>query len=580
MSNTQTMTSHQLYWRLIGHVAHYRLMLTLVLLGTILMALADSAIPVFIKPMLDSIFVRKNYDSIQLIPLILIVLFIVRNLSGYVSSYGINWIGNALTADLQTTIFDRMLILPSYYYEGKTSDNFVSKLTSEVTLITQDGTRAAVTFVKNTLTIIGLLMWMFYLNWELSLLALIIVPIVFLSAQLIYGQSQDIDGKKHQTTENFLQILIDSIENHKTVILNGGQQHVSKRFQDKASRIRQLNMKYANTNIFKVPLIYIVVAIALSTIFYLAIQQTFTDGTTIGSFASFIVSILILSLSLKQLTKVNKSLRNSLAAANDVFTIFDLETESDKGKITLDRARGELQFEHVSFYSDLEENTVLKDFSLTIRPGEIIALVGSSDDAKNALINLLPRFIHPINGKILLDGHELTTIKLDSLRSNIGLLSQETTLFNDSIAANIAYGKMRYSTESEIITAAHTAHAIEFIREMPQGMQTLVGKHGIKLSREQCQHIAIARILLKNPPILILDEIAPVLDYESEYFMRSALQNLIQNRTTIISARRKTTLEKASCIIVIEHNCITEIGNHQELLAKEGSYTKLYPLYH
>ena len=574
MPNTQTMTNYQLCLRLMGHLAPYRLVSTLVLLGTILMAITDSVIPVLIKPMLDSIFVSKNYDSIQFIPIIIIVLFVVRNLSGYISSYGINWTGNILTVDLQTTIFDKLLMLPTHYYEGQTSKNLVSKLTSDVTQITQDGARAVITFIKNALTIIGLSMWMLYLNWELSLLALIITPIVLLSAQIIYGQSHDIDEKKYQITENFIQVIKESTENHKTVVLNGGQQHVSQRFQDEADQIRQFNIKHTNTTIFKEPLIHIVVAIALSTIFYLAIQQTFTDGITIGSFVSFIVSILILSVSLKQLTKANKSLQNGLAAAKDIFSVLDLETESDKGKIILDHVQGELRFEHVSFYSNL------KDFSLTIRSGERIALVGSSDDAINALINLIPRFIQPTDGRVFLDNHELTTIKLGSLRSKIGLLSQETTLFNDSIAANIAYGEMGCSTESEIISAAHAAHAIEFIRKMPQGMQTLIGKHGIKLSRKQCQHIVIARTLLKNPPILILDEIATVLDSESEYLIRSALNNLIRNRTTIIIARRKATLENVDRIIVIEHNRIAETGNHQELLSEKGLYTKLYPLYH
>jgi len=574
MPNTQTMTNYQLCLRLMGHLDPYRLVFTLVLLGTILMAIADSVIPVFIKSMLDSIFVSRNYDSIQFIPLIIIVLFVVRNLSGYISSYGINWIGNILTVDLQTTIFDKLLMLPTHYYEGQTSENLVSKLTSDVTQITQDGARAIIAFVKNALTIIGLSMWMLYLNWELSLLALMIAPIVLLSAQIIYGQSHDIDEKKYQITENFIQVIKESTENHKTVVLNGGQQHVSQRFQDEANQIRQFNIKYTNTTIFKEPLIHIIVAIALSTIFYLAIQQTFTDGITIGSFVSFIVSILILSVSLKQLTKANKSLQNGLAAAKDIFSVLDLETESDKGKIILDHVQGELRFEHVSFYSNL------KDFSLTIRSGERIALVGSSDDAINALINLIPRFIQPTDGRVLLDNHELTTIKLRSLRSKIGLLLQKTTLFNDSIAANIAYGEMGYSTESEIISAAHAAHAIEFIRKMPQGMQTLIGKHGIKLSREQCQHIVIARTLLKNPPILILDEIATVLDSESEYLIRSALNNLMRNRTTIIIARRKATLENVDRIIVIEQNCIAETGNHQELLSGKGLYTKLFPLYH
>ena len=574
MSNTQTMTSHQLCLRLMGHLAPYRLVFTLILLGAILMAITHSVIPAFIKPMLDSIFVNKNYNSIQFIPLIIIVLFIVRNLSEYISNYGINWIGNTLTVDLQTAIFDNLLILPAHYYEGQTSEDLVSKLTSNVVQITQDGARAAFIFVRNVLTIIGLSMWMLYLNWELSLLALMITTIVLLSAQIIYGQSHDIDERKYQITNNLIQIIKESTENHKTVVLNGGQRHVLQRFQDGADQIRQFNIKNTNTTILKESLINIVVSIALSIILYLAIQQTLTDEITIGGFSSFIVSILILSISLEQFIKANRTVQNALAAAKDIFSVLDLETESDKGKIILDHVQGELRFEHVSYHS------ALKDFSLAIRSGERIALVGSSDETINALINLVPRFIQPTDGKVLLDNHELTNIKLGSLRSKIGFLSLETTLFNDSIAANIAYGEMGYSTESEIISAAHAAHAMQFIRKMPQGMQTLIGKNGIKLSREQCQHIAIARTLLKNPSILILDEITTVPDSESECLIRSALDNLMRDRTTIIIARRKATLEKVDRIIVIENNRIIETGSHQELLAEKGIYTKLYPLYH
>ena len=572
MQNTLNITNYQLYLHLMGHLAPYRLKFILVLLGTTLMAITDSVIPVFIKPMLDSIFVSKTYDSIQLILLIFIVLFLVRSLSSYISSYGINWIGRAFTVDLQTEIFNKLLMLPTHFYEDQTSKSLVSKLTLDLTQVTQDGTRTIITFVKNILTITGLFIWMFYLNWELSLLIIMITPIVLLSAQLIYGKPQDNDEKTYQTTEKFTQIIKETTENYKAVILNGGQQHVFHRIQNEANQIQQLDIK--NTNIFRVPLIHIIIAIALSTIFYLAIQQTFADGTTIGSFVSFIISVLILFLSLKQLTKVNKSLQNSLAAAKNLFSFLDLETELDNGKVILNHVQGDLKFEHVSFSKDLE------DFSLTIRSGERIALVSTSDNTKNILINLVPRFIHPTDGKILLDTYELVDIKLSSLRSKIGLLLQEMPLSNDSIAANIAYGEMGCSTESEIISAAQAAHAIEFIRRMPQGMQTLIGDHGTKLSREQCQHIAIAQILLKNPPILIIDEIATTLNPESENLMRSALDNLMQNRTTIIIARRKVTLEKVDRIIVIDENRIKEIGSHKELLSEGGLYMKLYSLYH
>ena len=576
MSHKQTMTIRHLYPHLKNYVAPYWLVFSLLLLVLVLMAITDTVLPVLIKPMLDSAIVDKNQEFMQLITLIIIALFVVRGIASYIDDYVINWTNNKLIQDLRTAMFDKLLTLSPRFFVGQTSESLISKLTSEIAQFTRDATKVVTVLVKDTLTIIGLLVWMIYLNWELSLLALMIAIVVVLSVQLISEKSQENDWETHQAMEIMTQVIQESTENHKIVALDGGQQYESDRFQNEANQLGHFNMKIINANAFKMPLVQIVVAIVLTTIFYLAIQQTATDKTTVGSYASLIVSMLILVVSLKRLTSANKFLQRSLATAESIFSVLDLEAESDTGTIIIGRARGKLQFEHVSFYYNPKEYAVLNDITLTIRPGETVALVGSSDDSKNVFVNLVPRFFQPTYGKILLDGHELTTLKLGDLRSNIGLVPQEVILFNDSIAANIAFGEMRCATEVEIIAAAQAAHAIEFIREMPQGMQTRVGKRGVKLSRGQRQRIAIARVILKNPPILILDESTSTLDSESEHYTQTALETLIQNRTTIIIARRGTTVEKADRIFVLEQNHISEIGNHRELLSKEGIYAKLY----
>lgn len=576
MSHKQTMTIRHLYPRLKNYVAPYWLVFSLLLLVLVLMAITDTVLPVLIKPMLDSAIVDKNQEFMQLITLIIIALFVVRGIASYIDDYVINWTNNKLIEDLRTAMFDKLLTLSPRFFVGQTSESLILKLTSEIAQFTRDATKVVTVLVKDTLTIIGLLVWMIYLNWELSLLALMIAIVVMLSVQLISEKSQENDWETHQAMEIITQVIQESIENHKIVALDGGQQYESDRFQNEANQLRHFNMKIINANAFKMPLVQIVVAIVLTTIFYLAIQQIATDKTTVGSYASLIVSMLILVVSLKRLTSANKFLQRSLATAESIFSVLDLEAESDTGTIIIGRARGKLQFEHVSFYYNPKEYAVLNDITLTIRPGETVALVGSSDDSKNVFVNLVPRFFQPTYGKILLDGHELTTLKLGSLRSNIGLVPQEVILFNDSIAANIAFGEMRCATEVEIIAAAQAAHAIEFIREMPQGMQTRVGKRGIKLSRGQRQRIAIARVILKDPPILILEEPTSTLDSESEHYTQTALETLIQNRTTIIIARRRATVEKADRIFVLEQNHISEIGNHRELLSKGGIYAKLY----
>tara|TARA_B100000676_G_scaffold309742_1_gene374178 strand:- start:2178 stop:3896 length:1719 start_codon:yes stop_codon:yes gene_type:complete len=572
MLNNQTTSNYQLFLKLMSYCAPYWPVFILTLLSTILLATTYSVIPAFIQSMLDSIFIERDSNSIEFIPLIIIILFIVRNLSDYISMHGVSLVSNTLTIKIQTIILNKLLKLPVYYYDHKAGENFSSKLTSHITYISEKGLKSLFSFVRNLLTIIGLSIWIIYLNWDLSLLSLMILPIALISIHIAHNESNKTEEKKDKITKHFLQTIEESIENHGIVLLHGGQQNIYRRFQDGLSQIQKPHTQ--NAHVLKGPLIHIIVAIILSPIFYLSIQKTFTDELTISSFASFIISILILFLSLNQLIKSGKLLQNCLSTAKDIFYILDLETEPDMGKIILNNIQGKIEFRNIGL------SKTLQDLSFTIKPKEKVALVGVPDDATNALISLLPRLTEPTNGEILLDNHKLTTIKLTSLRSKIGLLIPEIRLFNSSIAANIAYGEKENSTESEIISAAREAHAIEFIKRMPQGMQTLIGTNGIKLSREQNQHIAIARIILRNPPILILDEITTILNSESETLIRSALYNLMQNRTTIIIARRKMTLEEVDRIIVIEKNCIIETGSHQKLFSKNDTYTKLYSLYH
>jgi len=544
---TRQMTSIQLYRRLMGYVAPYWRAFSLALLGMLVMAATEPALPALMKPMLDGTFINKDQELMRLVPLLIVALFAVRGVASYLGNYAINWVGNKLVMDLRAAMFDKLLTLPARYYADQASGNLISKLTFDVTQVTHAATNVVTVLVKDTLTIVGLLAWMFYLNWKLSLLTLLMAPVIVLIVRLISGRLRKMSREAQQAMGDITQVLQESIENHKVVKLYGGQQYESQRFQDEANRVRRYTMKQAAAAAFSVPVVQMVAAIALAVIVYLATQQSAADETTVGSFVSFIVAMLMLTAPLKRLTGVNEFLQRGLAAAESVFSLLDQNTEPDTGTITIDRTRGELRFEQVSFRYASESRTALEDITLTIAPGETVALVGPSGSGKTTLANLVPRFFHPTTGKILLDGNDLAALKLTSLRANIALVSQEVTLFNDTVAANIAYGAMGDATETEIIAAAQAAHAMEFILEMPQGLQTLVGEHGVKLSGGQRQRIAIARALLKNAPILILDEATSALDSESERHVQAALETLMQ-----------------------------EIGNHRELLAKEGVYAKLY----
>ncbi len=576
MPNNQTMTTYHLYLRLINYISPYRLVLSLALFCIALMAATDAILPALIKPMLDHAIGNKNQELLRLITIIIVSLFVVRSVASYISRYAIHWVNNTLIVNLQISMFDKLLTQPPHYFDYQTNESLISKFTSEVTQVAEDTTKVTSILIKDTLTIVGLLVWMFYLNWELSFLVLMMALVVMLSIQLIYGKNQETDSRICEPMENFVQVILESIKSHKELTLDGGQKYEAHRFQNEANQVCTFNMKRISTNAFKMPLVQIIIAITLTTFLYLAIQQVPPDKTMAGSFVSFIVSMIILALSLKRLTNVSKILQSSLTTSESIFSILDLESEPDPGIISIDHARGELRFEQVSFYPAPEENAILNDITLTISPGEKIALVGSSDDGMHTFTNLIPRFIQPTHGRILLDGHELTTLKLASLRSNISLVSQEVPLFNDTIAANIAFSKIECATEGEIIAAAQAAHAIEFIREMPQGMQTQVGIHGIQLTKVQRQLIAISRALLKNPSIIILEELNTKLDPESEHYIHEAIETLMQNRTSITITRRRATLEKADRIFVFEQNYISEIGAHLELLAMEGFYAKLF----
>ena len=570
------MTSSQLYLRLLGYVKPYWRTFAVSLLGMIVVAATEPLVPALMKPLLDGTFVHKDQAMMRMVPVVIIVIFLVRGLATFIGTYAINWVGNKLVMDLRDAMFRKLLALPTRYYDDHATGSLISKLIFDVTQVTSAATTVVTIAVRDSIVIVGLLGWLFYLNWKLTLLTLLMAPAIALIIRVLSKRMRTSSRDTQRAMGDITQVIEESVSAHKVVKLFGGQQYESGRFSEQANWVRRYTMKQAAAAAANVPIVQMVAAIALAVIVYLATLQSQADETTVGGFVSFIMAMLMLTAPLKRLAGVSEHLQRGLAAAESVFALLDTAGETDSGTETVGRVRGELQFDRVQFGYEQDGRLALQDITLHIRAGENVALVGASGSGKTTLANLVPRFYTPTGGRITLDGHDIKDLTLASLRANIALVSQEVVLFNDTLAANIAYGQMREVGEAEIAAAAQAAHAMEFIREWPEGMNTLVGERGVKLSGGQRQRIAIARAILKDAPILILDEATSALDSESERHVQAALETLMQGRTTLVIAHRLSTIEKADRIVVLQKGEIAEVGTHCELLEKNGVYAQLH----
>lgn len=572
-----SMTSSQLYRRLLGYVKPYWRVFALSILGMMVAAATEPLLPALLKPMLDGTFVHKDDTVIRLTPIFILVIFFVRGAASFVGTYAIGWIGNKVVMDLREAMFAKLLSLPTRYYDDHATGNLISKLTFDVTQVTAAATSVVTITIRDSIIVIGLLGWLFYLNWKLTLLSLVMAPVIAFIITTISRRLRSASRDSQQAMGDITQTIEESVTAHKVVKLFGGQTYESRRFFEHSNGLRRHTMRQAVASAANVPIVQMVAAVALSVVIYLVIEQSRTDQTTVGSFLSFVAAMLMLTAPIKRITAVSEYMQRGLAAAESVFELLDTPSEVDQGKLAIGRAQGNLAFDHLDFsYQADDAKRVLRDINLAIPAGQTVALVGASGSGKSTLANLVPRFYTPTAGRITLDGHDLSDLSLASLRANIALVSQEVVLFNDTVAANIAYGQMREVPEAEIIAAAAAAHAMEFIREMPQGLNTLVGEKGVRLSGGQRQRIAIARAILKNAPILILDEATSALDSESERHVQAALETLMQGRTSLVIAHRLSTIENADRIVVMQKGEIVEVGTHHELLARNGIYAQLH----
>jgi subfamily B ATP-binding cassette protein MsbA len=567
----------QVYRRLLSYARPHLGMFMIGVLGMALFAATDSAMAYLVKVFLGGAFVERDPRIIWLVPLGAVVLFVLRGIGDYVSNYYPGWVGRQVIKSLRRELFEQYMRLPAAYHDAGVGGQMLSRLTYNIELVAEACTSAITSLIRDSLTILGLLATLFYLNWRLAAFVLLLAPPLSWLIQRVNRLFRRYSTRIQASMGDVTRVTREALDAHRVIKVFNAQDFEARRFEQANEQNRHSNMRLIRARAISNPVVQLIAALGLAGVLYFSISQVFAEQLAVDEFMAFLTALLLITAPLRRLVNIFAPLQAGIAAGASVFEVLDLPPEQDSGQRPLDRARGEVDFDRVTFSYSADKGDVLSDVRLHVPAGRTYAIVGKSGGGKSTLVGLLPRLYEPRSGVVRLDGVDVREYRLADLRRQISLVSQDVVLFNDSIRANIAFGRPDAS-DAEIEAAARAAYVLEFAGELPQGLDTPIGDRGAQLSGGQRQRISIARALLKDAPVLILDEATSALDTEAERRIQAALESLMRGRTVLVIAHRLSTIEAADCIVVMDDGRVAEQGSHAELIARDGLYAQLHKL--
>lgn len=565
--------------RLFPIIKQYKSGIIVGAIALVLNALVDSGLIYLLKPLLDEGFGQADHGFLKLMSVLVVAFILVRGITNYVAGYCLAWSSGNVVMTLRRTIFQHLIYMPVSYFDKNPIGRSLSRVTYDTEMVANSSSHALVTIVREGAYLISLFVVMIYTSWQLSMVLFMLAPVIGVLIGIVSKRFRQLSRNIQSSMGELTVTTEQMLKGHKEVLSFGGQEIEKARFDRVSNDMRRKGMKIVSADGISDGLVQLIASFALSIILYLStVEGLHIEDLTAGSFTVVFSSMMAMLRPLKSLTNVNSQFQRGMAACQTLFEFLDLKTENDNGTVEVEKAKGNITFNHVSFGYEGKDGLALNDISFSLPQGKTIALVGRSGSGKSTIANLLTRFYDIEQGEITLDGINIQDYRLANLRAQCSIVSQQVHLFNDTIANNIAYAATDKYSREDIINAAKAAHAMEFIEKLDDGLDTVIGENGASLSGGQRQRLAIARALLRNSPILVLDEATSALDTESERAIQSALAALQKDKTVLVIAHRLSTIENADEILVVDQGKIIERGTHQALLAQNGAYSQLYSL--